>query len=330
MGAAAREIQPSVGVSVPGALVKAAEPVVLRGLAKDWPVVQSGQSGREALLDYLDGMARDKTVLAFRGDAESAGRVFYNADMSGFNFERISCPLKMLLDKLREGEEKHLYLGSTSVEDCFPGFREQNDLELGEAQPLVSIWMGGPSRIAAHFDAPENIAVVVGGKRRFTLFPPEQLDNLYVGPLDFTPAGQAISMVDFANPDFERFPRFREALDAAIVAELEPGDALYLPSMWWHHVEGLEPLNILINYWWMTGQTAIGNPLNALIHGILAMRGLPAPQRDAWRGLFEHYVFSDDADLEHIPEHVRGVLGEIDADMARQLRAMLRNKLGGS
>ena len=237
--------------------------------------------------------------------------------------------LDTLMAQMQSSGEEHLYLGSTPVETVFPGFRADNDIDMGEARPLVSIWMGGRSRISAHFDAPENIACVVAGKRRFTLFPPEQLANLYVGPLDLTPAGQAISLVDFDNPDFERFPRFRDALDAALVAELEPGDALYLPSMWWHHVQGLESLNVLINYWWTPTRRAHGNPLNALVHALLSIRGLPTAQREAWRGLFEHYVFSDDADLSHIPEHRRGVLGDIDADMARQLRAMLRSKLGG-
>ncbi|MFX7984900.1 cupin-like domain-containing protein, partial [Acinetobacter baumannii] len=88
---------------------------------------------------------------------------------------------------------------------------------------------------------------VAAGRRRFTVFPPEQLPNLYLGPLDPTPAGQPVSLVDFHQPDFERFPRFRDALAAGEAAELAPGDAVYIPSMWFHHVEGLAPVNLLIN-----------------------------------------------------------------------------------
>ncbi|MFX6149073.1 cupin-like domain-containing protein, partial [Acinetobacter baumannii] len=84
----------------------------------------------------------------------------------------------------------------------------------------------------------------------FTLFPPDQFGNLYLGPLDNTPAGRAVSMVDFAEPDFAAHPRFREALAHAQVAELEPGDAIFIPSMWYHHVEGRSAFNVLINYWW--------------------------------------------------------------------------------
>src|SRR6185295_10671014 len=96
------------------------------------------------------------------------------------------------------------------------------------------------TRIAAHHDLPDNLACVVAGRRRFTLFPPEQLNNLYVGPLDFTPAGQPISRVDIDTPDLETYPRFAEALNAARRAELGPGDAVYIPALWWHDVLSLE------------------------------------------------------------------------------------------
>lgn len=114
-----------------------------------------------------------------------------------------------------------VYVGSTMIDHWLPGFRQHNDLALSEHNPVVSIWLGNRSRIAAHYDFPTNIACCGAGRRRVTLFPPDQLENLYVGPLDFTPAGQPISLVDFAEPDYERFPKFREALKSAVVVELE-------------------------------------------------------------------------------------------------------------
>ena len=77
-----------------------------------------------------------------------------------------------------------------------------------------------------HFDSPDNLACVVSGRRRFTLFPPEQLPNLYVGPLDFTPPAHALRLLDLAHPAYQAYPRFREALAAALVVDLEPGDAV--------------------------------------------------------------------------------------------------------
>ena len=129
--------------------------------------------------------------------------------------------------------------------------------------------MGTRTRIAAHNDTPHNLACVAVGRRRFTLFPREQFRNLYLGPVDNTPAGRAVSMVDFHAPDLARHPRFADALSHAEVAELDAGDALYIPALWWHHVEGLAPFNVLVNYWWRETPRWLGAPQDALNHAML-------------------------------------------------------------
>ena len=188
--------------------------------------------------------------------------------------------------------------------------------------------IGNRTRIAAHYDIPDNVACVAVGRRRFTLFPPDQLRNLYIGPIDVTPAGQSISLVDFHDPDFERFPGFRDALEHAQVAELEPGDAIFIPGMWWHHVEGLDDLNVLVNYWWRDVPAFLGNPLDALNHALLSIRDLPREQRDIWRDVFEHYVFGDENEaVSHIPPNARGVLSAVTDESARRLRALLIRNL---
>ncbi|MDP5041146.1 MAG: cupin-like domain-containing protein, partial [Paraglaciecola sp.] len=216
---------------------------------------------------------------------------------------------------------------STSVDQILPGLRDaQNDIPQLADKPLVSIWVGNQSRIAAHYDVTDNVACVAAGKRRFTLFGPEQLDNLYIGPLDFTPAGQPASLVDFHQPDFIRFPKFKTALEHALVAELEAGDGIFIPSMWWHHVEALSDFNILVNYWWRQVPNYVGVPSDALNHAMLAIKSLPLEQREAWRHLFDYYVFRP-AGQDHIPAHARGMLDAIDENSARKLRAVLLNKL---
>lgn len=237
-----------------------------------------------------------------------------------------------MLDKILEYKSNPnpatFYVGSTTVDVCLPGFREQNDLTIPLADALVSIWIGNKSRIACHYDAPDNLACSLVGKRRFTVFPPEQIENLYPGPLDFNPAGQQISLVDFAKPDFEKFPRFRQAMAAGQVANLEPGDALYIPSMWWHHVEGLDTLNVLVNYWWRTVPPFMGPGINVLKHAMLSIRDLPEKERAAWKILFDFYIFGDQANAaENIPPAAQGLLGPIDDMQARQLRAWLINRL---
>ena len=267
-----------------------------------------------------------------RLDPSYRGRVFYNDALDGFNFETFRGRLDTVLDELLalagEAEPETLYVGSTTVDTCLPGFRAENDLAVPGQDPLVSIWLGNRSRVAAHYDLPDNIACCVAGRRRFTLFPPDQVANLYPGPIDFTPAGQTVSMVDFHAPDFDRFPRFAAALEQAQVAELEPGDALVIPSLWWHHVEAGDGFNVLVNYWWRRSPAWMDPPANVLDYALLALRDLPAEQRAAWQELFRYYVFEfDEERVAHLPADRRGVLGPLDEMQARRLRARINQRL---
>ena len=326
-----REVQGCRPDSLSDDILYSAEPLVLRGLTADWPLVEAAKQSSAQAESYILQFDSGQPLTAYRGPGDINGRIFYNHDLSGFNFERIRLPLTEVFENLRqyssEAQPPTLYVGSTMVDNWLPEMRRDNDLKLEGHDPLVSIWIGNRSRIAAHYDFPTNIACSVAGRRRFTLFPPEQLENLYVGPIDFTPAGQSISMVDFDNPDYVVHPKFREALKAAQVVELEPGDAILIPSMWWHHVESLDDLNILVNYWWRNTPAYMGTPVNVLQHAIMGIRELPPEQRAAWREVFDHYVFkADDKNYQHIPEGARGVLNPLDEVTARDIRNLLLNK----
>jgi hypothetical protein len=313
-------------------ILASTEPLLLRGLVADWPMVKAGLASPRDADAYLRRWYRDATVNAMLGAPETKGRFFYNDDLSGFNFYPVRVRLDTVLDELA----KHLattppptiYVGSTTIDTALPGFRAENDVDLGPRDALASIWIGNRTVIAAHYDLPDNLACVAVGHRRFTLFPPGQQHNLYVGPLDFTPAGQAISLVDFARPDYTRFPRFAEALEHAQVAEMAPGDALFIPSMWWHHVQALDAFNVLVNYWWRQSPEWMDTPTNALMHALMSVRDLPPAQRKAWAELFRHYVFEADADTAaHIPEAARRVLGPLDDNAARAIRAQLLKRM---
>lgn len=319
--------------NIPPEILSSDQPLVLKSVAANWPLVRAGMESSRSAIKYLRGFYEEKTVNAFIGSAENDGFYFYNKDISALNFRservRLDDVLIQLEKYLDEPKPPTFYVGSTTVDVCLPGMREQgNDIPLPFEDALISIWIGNKSRIACHYDAPDNLACSVVGKRRFTVFPPEQIANLYPGPVDFNPAGQQISLVDFANPDFEKFPRFREAMAAGQVANLEPGDALFIPSMWWHHVEGLGNFNVLVNYWWRTVPRFMGPAINVLKHAMLSIRDLPEKERAAWKALFDFYIFGDQSvPRENIPPAAQGVLAPMDDMQSRQLRAWLINRL---
>lgn len=308
-------------------------PIIFKGLCKDWPLVKAGLLSDASAADYLRQFYQGQPVSACYIEPEHQGRVFYNAEQNGFNYQGGKIDFNQLLDRLfalnNQDNAPTYYMGSTEINNWFPGLAEHNTLKLDGITPLTSVWLGNRSRIAAHYDFPQNLACNAVGHRVFTLFPPEQIGNLYPGPMEFAPGGQDVSMVDFAAPDFARFPKFAEALQHAQVAQLEPGDLLFIPSMWWHHVEAQDAFNVLISHWWRDTPAFLGRPNNALSMAVLSLRSLPKAQRQAWKAIFDYYIFEhDNVSQEHIqPEALNMLTKPLDELNARQIRADLLNKL---
>lgn len=313
-------------------VVSSYAPVVIRGLVRDWPAVTAARQSTEAVAEHLLRFDRGAVAEVFVGPPEIGGRFFYSADMKGFNFERrrgaFGELLRYLLRIVDMDEAPSVYAGALETTETLPGFAESNPLPLLaglDAPPRI--WLGNPSTISTHFDVSDNVACVAAGRRRFTLFPPDQIHNLYVGPLDRTVAGQPTSMVELNAPDFERFPRFREALAAALTAELEPGDAIYIPALWWHQVEATAPFNALVNYWWNDSPDAAAR-FDAMVHAAMAIGHLSTERRAAWEAMFDTFVFRHHGDpVAHLaPEH-RSVLGEPTPQLRQYIKAYLMRGL---
>jgi hypothetical protein len=315
-------------------IVPAARPAVLRGLVADWPAVAAARESADAFADYLRGQATDTPGEAWFGDPAIGGRFDFNADFSGFNHERKLATIGQLLDLLLRqrgsSDPWGIYAGALPLTKHLPGFAAANAMSLLDADRhmLVSLWLGNRTKTAAHWDLPQNLACVVLGRRSFALFPPEQVANLYVGPLDFTLAGQPTSLADVWQPDLERFPRLAKALDAAQTAELEPGDALYLPSLWWHAVRGGDAVGAMVNYWWRDGPARMMTPLFSLLHAVMTLQEMPTHEKAAWKALFDHYVFAANGDpVSHLPESARGILGERTLEQIARLKEQLAKAL---
>ena len=321
------------------ALVAEDRPVLFKGAAVDWPLVQAGlASAEDAAALLVDGWA-GQPVVVYRGAPEIGGRFGYTAAVDGFNFaasrEPLDAVLREILALRGEPAGPSIYVGSTDLGIYFPGLGEAVPLDLAAIHPmlsehpgLASVWLGNRTTATCHYDDTPNIAVCAVGRRRFTLFPPEQAANLYPGPLEPTPGGQVISMVDLAAPDLARHTRFARAREAAQVAEMEPGDVLVYPAMWWHHVEALAEFNVLVNFWWNAVPGYVDSPQVTLLHALLSLRGRPAGEKAAWKALFDYYVFGDEeAARAHLPGPIHGALAPLDDTLARRLRAQVTKRL---
>lgn len=315
-------------------IVPNGKPAILRGAVADWPVVAAARKGDEAFSGFLREASAGEPFEAWFGAPEIGGRFGYNEDFTGFNHERKLVTVDQLLALLlrQRGHERpySMYAGGIPIRRHLPGLISTIRVPLLDTSKatLISLWLGNRTRTAAHWDLPQNLACVVAGRRRFTLFPTEQLKNLYVGPLDFTLAGQPISLVDLEAPDFEEHPRFAEALESAQQAELGPGDAIYIPSLWWHAVASLDEIGAMVNFWWSDAKPPLLTPVNALYYAAITMKNLPADELARWRVMFDHYIFGDSGDpVEHLPQSARGVLGKRTPELVARIKKLLIDAL---
>ncbi len=319
-------------------------PLLLKGAMADKPIVQAAMQSRAESMQYLkryhaggDSDPMGRKLLAYVVDADQKGCFHYNENMTTMNFRSEYFTLNDFFDAINEAATQSnppsFYIGSTDVNSYFPALIDADTLLdinpiFQKYTPMVGIWMGNRTVASAHFDMSNNVAACVAGKRRFTLFPPDQIANLYPGPLSPTPGGQIVSTVDFENPDFDRHANFANALKTAQVADMEAGDVLIYPALWWHRVEALDDFNILINYWWNETAMHLDDPMNTLLHAMMSLRERPSYEKSAWRAIFEYYIFGDaQNNIQHLPPQAHGPLGTLNHNEMRRMRGMLLQKL---
>jgi hypothetical protein len=239
-------------------------PAVLRGAAVNWPLVTAATNDVDRFLAMLCRNASQAPVDILRADPAEKGRFHYSLDGRSLNFRRGRASLPTFIAMLREqsslDEPYAMVVQGLRADVHVPGFSAHHPMQLVPEGTEARLWIGNASSVAAHNDPIDNVAVVVAGRRHFTLFPPESEDDLYMGPRHPTPAGTPVSMVHVSAPDLDRYPRFAAALEAGQEAELVAGDAIFIPKDWFHHVQSLERFNMLVNYWWDASSNAAGAP----------------------------------------------------------------------
>lgn len=334
MGMVANEVDRSL-LTGPDAfrrlVVAPCRPAVIRGAVADWPLARAASAKDGSLAAYLAEFDTGRQVEAFVGDASIAGRYTYTDDLTGFNFRRESLPLGEAIRRITVpgGEGPTLYVGSLPIPVVLPGLVEANDLAFAPPGVAPRIWIGHASTVACHYDMMDNLACVVAGHRRFTLYPPDAIGDLYVGPIDHTMAGQPVGLAAEADPGDPRYPRFDRVRDQAMTVDLAPGDALYMPKLWWHRVEASGAVNILVNYWWDAFPVAPDQPFPTMLLAMSAIATRPPAERAAWRAWFNHYVFRPDGHpLAHLPEARHGILGDTPEN-GKILRAHAMRMLRG-
>lgn len=207
-------------------------------MAASWPAT------RRWSLDHLRDAYADLPVIAARVDA---GDVRMDPRHGLLQDNVLLGPF---LDALRAGARDRYVMAPwahlpASLTDDAPAPRWCDDASWRDG----NFWIGAPNTTSGlHFDLADNVHVQVSGRKRFTLVSPSQSARVYPnGPWHGVPNG---ARVDLERPDLARFPRLRGA--DVWVAELDPGDAVYIPGGWWHQVRTLD-VSVSVNFWWASG-----------------------------------------------------------------------------
>lgn len=316
-------------------VVHGCRPVVIRGLVADWPIVKAARESARAFKDYLAPLDVGTPVEVFIGDPSIRGKYYYNAGLQGFNFERRMMKLmdavECILQAVDRPEQRSVYIGSVPTGNCLPGFGTSNPTPLAATSSGPRIWLGTAANISSHYDTSDNLACVIAGRRRFTLYSPELIGRLYAGPIDNTMAGAPVSLAASApTGSDQQFPLFEEIRDQALSVELDTADALYLPKLWWHQVESTAPFNGLVNYWWDAFSAGPDAPYTSLLLSMITIAERPPLERQAWKALFDHYVFRTNGHpLSHLPPEHHGLLGPLKPDNYSKIRARIMRLLRG-
>lgn len=126
-------------------------------------------------------------------------------------------------------------------------------------------WFGRSRRgiiTVLHHDFNDNIYVIVSGRKRISLFPPEQAPNLYPrgdlirvcanGYMEYRNMQSTymphLARVDPEAPDLSRFPGFEQAQAERQDFDLEAGDVLFIPTGWFHQVHSMPGEHIALSF----------------------------------------------------------------------------------
>ena len=308
------------------------QPAVIRSLVSDWPLVNAAKKSANLAVDYLKPLDKGGITSALVGTPEINGRFFYNDELTELNFKRAQVTMSIGLDRLlaiKDNSNPHtIALQAIQLEDVMPDFQPLHNQPLLDESITPNMWVGNRAVVAPHYDINDNLTCVAVGSRKFTIFPPDQINNLYPGPILSTPAGVPISLVDIRDPDLKRHPKYSKAIDASFEATLDAGDAIFIPALWWRGIESLDSFNILFNYIWKSENKQTVSPQDSLLHSMLSIANLDEAKRHAWQQFFEYYVFkTKDEPSDHLPDNLKDITTKLSSTEETDVRRFLAEML---
>jgi hypothetical protein len=206
-------------------------PVKVGGLLDDWPALERWN------LDFLVEHHGSARLPVARRECEDS-----------VWFKHVGMTLESYVALMRDpGERGHYYLSDAPFLSAVPELaRDVRTPEVVRGAPRTALWISTTGKRAfTHFDVDHSLLTQVVGKKRIYLMRPRALVRLHVSPIFDRNWPQ--SPVDLAAPNLTRFPRMAGAEIFECV--IGPGEALFIPALWWHQVHSLED-SVSVSFHW--------------------------------------------------------------------------------
>ncbi|MDQ3288330.1 MAG: cupin-like domain-containing protein [Pseudomonadota bacterium] len=214
-------------------------PVKIAGALEHWPAMKKWS------LEFFEKEYGEQTigVETFEPGERGPGNNSPHGYVKYLRFREMR--LKELIQILRDKPDHMYYMASHPFRKSFPGLRSDVGVHpyiKGHIEHIPGahmdsyLWIGPPgTHTPTHTDPMPNFLTQVMGRKTVYLFPADQCrKNLYIGQFE----RETFSPVDFDNPDFEKYPNYRDC--TIYKAIVEPGETLHIPRNWGHCVISMD------------------------------------------------------------------------------------------
>ncbi|MDX8525902.1 cupin-like domain-containing protein [Mesorhizobium sp. MSK_1335] len=142
-----------------------------------------------------------------------------------------------------DSDKKPPYLKQFEIFKHYPELKADVDFSFLPGVKEMAFWLGARGSVTGlHCDPNHGVLGQVLGKKELYLFPYSQRAYLYPNS-KYDPATECCDP-DVRYPDYTVYPRLSGA--EGLFAELEAGEAIFMPKKWYHQVVG-KSINISVN-----------------------------------------------------------------------------------
>ena len=201
-------------------------PLIMRKMTANWPAM------RKWSFEYFASLQLPKRLYLEKGNVMQGTPEYDELDYSAY--------IRRLIEDDGDASKRQGYLSVFKIFRAFPHLKEDVDFSLFSQFKLKNTaagWIGPAGTVTGyHIDWGDNVFAQICGRKEMRLVSPQ--DSKYMYPNNRFDQGTTSSDVDATNYDSQRFPLFERATEYRVI--LQPGDMLFIPRGWWHHVRSLD------------------------------------------------------------------------------------------